>query len=118
VPAARFARAGRLAKYEAVLVAGGASPVEAAARQPDQEARHALERVRRSALNTNRTEVWGRPLSGGAVAVALFNRGLPATTTITCSGSCWASLGFADGDTVSVMDVFTQKQLPQSTGQV
>ena len=62
--------------------------------------------------------MWGRQLSGGGAAVSLFNRGLAANTTIECSGDCWTSLGFATGETVSVVDVFSQKTLSPATGGV
>jgi alpha-galactosidase len=56
---------------------------------------------------TNDLEVWAGPLSGGDVAVILFNRS-PATANITAK---WADIGLAAGVKVSVKDLWSKEAL-------
>jgi alpha-galactosidase len=58
------------------------------------------------------TEVWLKPLSGGDVAVSLFNRG-DAGQAITAK---WSDLGIAGKR--KVRDLWQQKDLPAAEGNV
>lgn len=58
------------------------------------------------------TNVWGRPLSDGAWALAFINVG-PAPANATCDGSCFGAAGIAPGTTMRVVDVWSKTALPE-----
>lgn len=63
---------------------------------------------------TGSTDVWRKPLSNGAMAIALLNRGdQPATIVAT-----WKDLHLKAGDTLSVRDVWLHKDLGQFKDQL
>ena len=55
-----------------------------------------------------RGEVWQRQLLGGQYALLLFNTGMAQPTIISCTGACWARMGFASGQRVAVRDVLAR----------
>jgi len=57
-------------------------------------------------------EVWARELSGGAIAVALFNRG-PSTAAITAE---WADIGLSPSVKASVRDLWQREDEGTFTG--
>jgi len=119
VDAARAAAdAARIAAWKAANLAGGS--FKAAGRSaelfahPDAGAVPGTE-DEEVLLSGGRAEVWQRPLAGGAWAIALFNNGMEAQA-ISCSGDCWARMGFAAGDAVAVRDVFARTNNGTATG--
>jgi len=64
------------------------------------------------------SEVWARNLTGGDVAVLLFNNNQTDAQTIECSGSCWVGMGFGPTQTVRVRDVFARRDLGSASGRV
>jgi alpha-galactosidase len=56
---------------------------------------------------TGSTDVWKKPLQGGAMAVALLNRGEAETTVV----ARWADLGLKSGQAVTVRDLWSHKDL-------
>jgi alpha-galactosidase len=61
---------------------------------------------------TASTDVWRKPLAGGALAVALLNRG-DQETSVTAN---WKDLGLDANATVAVRDLWKHKNLGVSTG--
>ena len=57
------------------------------------------------------TNVWARPLANGGAAAVFLNIG-PADTDITCDAACFAAMGFKDGITLAVRDLWAHKNLP------
>jgi hypothetical protein len=56
-----------------------------------------------------RAEVWQRQLVGGEWALLLFNNGIAgAPSAISCTGDCWARMGWAAGARVKVRDVIAR----------
>eukprot|EP00271_Cylindrocystis_brebissonii_P005052 TRINITY_DN169_c0_g1_i13.p1 TRINITY_DN169_c0_g1~~TRINITY_DN169_c0_g1_i13.p1 ORF type:complete len:156 (-),score=25.08 TRINITY_DN169_c0_g1_i13:896-1363(-) len=55
-----------------------------------------------------RVQVWGGPLSGGRVVLALVNRGHKGTHEITAN---WLNLPLLAGTTVSAYDVWEHKEI-------
>jgi len=58
--------------------------------------------------------IWGRPLSDGAAALVFLNVGRQQQN-LTCDQTCFASLGFAATDRLSVRDLWSKRQLPDIT---
>eukprot|EP00992_Anisonema_acinus_P010410 TRINITY_DN6563_c0_g1_i1.p1 TRINITY_DN6563_c0_g1~~TRINITY_DN6563_c0_g1_i1.p1 ORF type:complete len:239 (-),score=49.46 TRINITY_DN6563_c0_g1_i1:193-909(-) len=56
------------------------------------------------------TQIWGRPLVDGAVAVAMVNWG-PANTTVTCDSACLERMGLFPAP-VTVRDLWARQTLP------
>jgi len=53
--------------------------------------------------------VWQRQLVNDEWALLLFNNGMPGgPTTVSCTGACWARMGFAPGASVTVRDVIAR----------
>jgi Alpha galactosidase A/Alpha galactosidase C-terminal beta sandwich domain len=61
-----------------------------------------------------RTEIWQRFLTGGRVALLLFNNGIPQPTNITCAGACWDRMKLAGA--VNVRDVIKRTDNGTATG--
>uniref|UniRef100_A0A0A9BUF6 alpha-galactosidase n=1 Tax=Arundo donax TaxID=35708 RepID=A0A0A9BUF6_ARUDO len=59
-------------------------------------------------------EVWAGPLSGGRVALVLWNRG-PAEASITAS---WSSIGFNSSTVVDAHDLWTDEVTSSVQGEL
>ena len=67
-----------------------------------------------AASGASATNVWARPLASGGAAAVFLNNGAQ-DANIACDAACFAAMGFKDGATLAVRDLWAHEDLPPVT---